>query len=91
MTTIKTVAEASAEGWLTLLVPAPLRGQRLEVVAMVQPEVRPDPSPDNAARRDKLRQVMERIAQRGGISSIPDPSAWQREARLDRVLPARAE
>ncbi len=33
--------------------------------------------------------ALERIAQKGGISSIVDPVAWQREIRKDRPLPGR--
>ncbi len=35
--------------------------------------------------------ALERIAARGGIQSIPDPIAWQREMREDRPLPGREE
>ena len=35
--------------------------------------------------------ALERIARRGGIPSIPDPVAWQREIREDRPLPGRPE
>ena len=33
--------------------------------------------------------ALERIAEKGGISSIVDPVAWQREIRKDRPLPGR--
>lgn len=33
--------------------------------------------------------ALERIAARGGIQSIPDPVAWQREMREDRPLRGR--
>ena len=32
-------------------------------------------------------QSLQQIARRGGLSSIPDPQAWQREQRQDRELP----
>ncbi|MBA3769845.1 MAG: hypothetical protein H0X08_05020 [Blastocatellia bacterium] len=33
--------------------------------------------------------ALERIAEKGGIQSIVDPVAWQREIRKDRPLPGR--
>jgi len=33
--------------------------------------------------------ALERIAEKGGITSIVDPVSWQREIRLDRPLPGR--
>ena len=36
-----------------------------------------------------LLKIMEEAAARGGIQSIPDPIAWQREQRADRPLPGR--
>jgi hypothetical protein len=33
--------------------------------------------------------ALQRIADRGGIPSIPDPVAWQREIRQDRPLSGR--
>ena len=30
---------------------------------------------------------LDKLAAMGGLSSIPDPSAWQREVREDRLLP----
>lgn len=35
--------------------------------------------------------ALQRIADRGGIPSIPDPSAWQREIRKDKLLYGREE
>jgi hypothetical protein len=34
-------------------------------------------------------EALERLAALGGIKSIPDPVAWQREIRKDRPLPGR--
>lgn len=49
---------------------------------------------DAAMQTDEERQsqvlaALERIAARGGIESISDPAAWQREIRTDRDLPGR--
>ena len=35
------------------------------------------------------RIAREAVEQYGGITSIPDPVAWQREIRQDRPLPGR--
>lgn len=43
----------------------------------------------NDERRQRLKVLFEQIRQSGGITSIPDPAAWQREIRLDRLLPGR--
>ena len=37
----------------------------------------------------KAAEILKKIADRGGIKSIPDPVAWQREIRKDRPLPGR--
>ena len=34
-------------------------------------------------------EILQKIADRGGIQSILDPVAWQREIRKDRPLPGR--
>ncbi len=63
------------------------------------------PDPENAVKVDvKVRHsvgasqepngrramaALERIAEKGGIRSIVDPVAWQREIRKDRPLPGR--
>ena len=35
---------------------------------------------------EAMATALASLAQRGGISSIPDPLAWQREERQDRTL-----
>ena len=37
----------------------------------------------------KMAAALAGIAARGGVRSIPDPVAWQREIRKDRPLPGR--
>lgn len=39
----------------------------------------------------KAVEAMRRIAERGGIPSIEDPSEWQRRIRKDRPLPGRED
>lgn len=43
------------------------------------------------ARSERARVALEALAAMGGIASIPDPSAWQREIRKGRPLPGREE
>ena len=40
-------------------------------------------------RRTKIIQALEELASQGGIQGIPDPVAWQKNARQDRELPGR--
>lgn len=37
----------------------------------------------------KLAAILQKIADRGGISSIEDPVKWQRSIRKDQPLPGR--
>jgi len=37
----------------------------------------------------RAAEILKKIADRGGIKSIPDPDAWLREIREDRILPGR--
>lgn len=43
------------------------------------------------ARSERARAALEALAAMGGIASIPDPSAWQREIRKGRALPGRED
>lgn len=40
-----------------------------------------------AERGARMKGALDKLAAKGGISNIPDPSAWQREVREDRPLP----
>jgi hypothetical protein len=49
---------------------------------------------DDAEARDvasgrALAAIFEEIARAGGLTSVADPSAWQRETRADRPMPGR--
>ena len=46
---------------------------------------------EEAIRGQRRLEALERLAARGGVASIPDPDAWQREVREDRPLPGRDE
>lgn len=43
------------------------------------------------ARSERAGVALDALAAMGGIASIPDPSAWQREIRKGRALPGRRE
>lgn len=57
---------------------------RVEVRVSLLPSRTATPSSGGA-----VLDALERLARLGGLSSIDDPSAWQREARGDRPLPGR--
>lgn len=40
-------------------------------------------------KQAELEKAMNTLVNMGGISEIPDASAWQREIRQDRPLPGR--
>ena len=46
---------------------------------------------DKAERGARMKAALDQLAARGGIQSIPDPVAWQREIRQDRPLPGRED
>ncbi|MBA4068040.1 MAG: hypothetical protein C0501_30910 [Isosphaera sp.] len=50
----------------------------------------PPPTP-HADRGNRAVAALERLAALGGLSSIPDPLAREREQREDRDLPGRAD
>lgn len=55
----------------------------------VEVRVRRSPSPTREPNGRRAMAALERIAEKGGIQSIVDPVAWQREIRKDRPLPGR--
>ncbi|MBY0231191.1 MAG: hypothetical protein K2W96_18070 [Gemmataceae bacterium] len=46
---------------------------------------------EEATRGERMAAPLARIAARGGIASIPDPIAWQREMREDKPLVGRED
>lgn len=65
-----------------------------EVSGPVDVQVRltgPEEQIDDAERRRRMADALESIAAQGGIASIPDPVAWQRETRADKPLAGREE
>ena len=45
--------------------------------------------PQDRAKIQKLLEQLQNIESSGGLKSIVDPVAWQREIRRDRALPGR--
>ena len=90
MSTITAILEADADGTLHLPLPADAPRGKIKVTATLESIS----AGDAAARQASWQRAMDalrRIAARGGIRSIPDPVAWQREMRQDRPLPGREE
>lgn len=46
-------------------------------------------SADEIDKSERLYQLMEEMAAKGGIKSIPDPLKWQKETRKDKPLYGR--
>lgn len=69
-------------------VPPSLNGGTTDVLVTIMPPGQ-RPHDEKAEMRRRRVEALERIAERGGIKSIPDPVAWQREMREDRPLPGR--
>jgi hypothetical protein len=58
-------------------------------ITLLKPE--PESEEVRRAQRQLAVEALMELAAAGGISSIPDPAAWQREIRQDRPLPGRDE
>lgn len=98
MNSLETDIEIGADGSLKLLSPLPawLRPGRAHVVLTLTAA----DAAGSGRQRAKLSATPEMLARRvaaydalralGGMTDvIPDPVAWQREARADRPLPGR--
>jgi hypothetical protein len=80
-----------------------LRGNRLEWSGEVPEQVKSEQplevhvtilqdtaaSSEVIAQGKKMAEALEKLAAAYALSDIVDPSAWQREQRLDRPLPGR--
>ncbi len=54
-------------------------------------EETPEPEMSPAERRQKIVEIMGRLADQGGIMPGVDILEWQREQRQDRPLPGRED
>ena len=68
--------------------PPALNGGTTDVLVTLLPGV-PETAEERRERGERMKAALERIASCGGIQSIPDPAAWQKEMREDRPLPGR--
>jgi hypothetical protein len=69
--------------------PEPHGPTRVEITLL-----KPEPPESQEARRARRKVAVDALAElaaAGGIASIPDPAAWQREIRQDRPLPGRED
>jgi hypothetical protein len=91
MSTITAILEPDPDGTIHLPLPVELRGSKIKVTATLEPSLPDSPSmaADWPSRRDAALTILQRIRERGGIQSIPDPAAWQKEMRQDHDLPGR--
>lgn len=67
--------------------PPPPEGPTEVAITLLKPE--PVSEEARRAQRQLAVAALAELAAAGGISSIPDPAAWQREIRQDRALPGR--
>lgn len=51
----------------------------------------PEAEMSDLERRQKIVEIMRRLAARGGLMPGIDPLEWQREERKDRPLPGRED
>jgi hypothetical protein len=90
VSTITAILEPHEDGSLHLPLPVEMRGGKVKVIATLIPVTQGD-TVQEAEQRVKTLDSLRRIAARGGIKNIPDPTQWQREIRKDRPLPGREE
>jgi len=89
MSTITAILEADADGTLHLPVPQNLRRGKVKVVATLETE--PDTAmPGGEAKLGTPLEALKELRKLGGLRHvIPDPVAWPREERKERLLPGR--
>jgi hypothetical protein len=91
MNSITAVLDPQPDGTVHLPVPTELRGTQLRVTATLEPALSdsskgPLVTAEMLRRRKKAFESLRRLNPFRGIS---DPAVWQKEIRLDRVLPGR--
>jgi hypothetical protein len=85
---MKTSYEAIIDGdRLIWIGEAPDAGRRLRARVYVSPEQ--EALPPGVTGKDLADHIRKVVAETGGVTSIKDPVAWQREQRVDRPLPGR--
>lgn len=61
--------------------------QAVPVIVTFLEEPTPAPQPNDIGA--KMAAILEELAQLGGVTSIDDPLAWEREMRTSDTLPDR--
>jgi hypothetical protein len=89
VSTITAILEPDPDGSLHLPIPANMLQGKVKVIATLIPV--PEGPEQDAERKVLAMASLRRIAARGGIKGIPDPTGWQREIRQDHALPGREE
>ena len=80
--TYKAILKGDRVEWLDVP-PTPAQPTAVEITLMEEAaEV-------SKQRGREMARVLEVLAKAGGLSNIPDPTAWQRKLRQDRSLPGR--
>lgn len=71
--------------------PETMQAETLDFVQFLKAKLARKQQPDAANQPNgaAIAQIMERMAARGALSEIEDPSQWQRDIRKDRPLPGR--
>lgn len=85
--TYRAVLRGNQVEWIDT--PPPPEGPTQVTITLLKPQ--PEPEDVRRARRQVAVDALRELAAAGGISSIPDPLAWQRDIRQDRPLPGREE
>lgn len=91
MNTISAILDVDADGTLHLPVPPALRAGKVSVTATLSAAGSTGSLPNASAAQLALRRTALRsLREQGGLKAVaPDPVAWQREQRADKVLPGR--
>ena len=89
MSTITAILEPDADGTLHLPLPAELRHGKVKVEARLESVSGERSDAAEAARQQRLLEIMGRIRARNPFKGIEDPVTWQREMREDVKLPGR--
>ena len=89
MTTYKAKLTGTELVWTEDKPQLPNGGLSANVLVTILPQS--PAGPTAAELRQRRVAALARIAARGGIRSITDPVAWQREMREDRPLPGRED
>lgn len=79
-------AALSIDNVLDFISRLPAKDQRF-VVTTLDKRLHGEPPKSNGKA---IVKILERMVARNALSSIADPSAWQREIREDRPLPGRS-